>query len=205
MNDNKDHWYDGWLYDVLIAPHQDSLFAGIKELIEPGSRVIDIGCGTGRLPLFLAGRCRSVLGVDLSKRNIDRAQLLLSRKLIPNVSFRHAGGEAALSGGVDRYDYAVLTYVLHEVREEERVKLRLAAARAADTLILGDYLVPAPGGFSGALAEVVEFAAGAEHYENYRDFMRGGGIRGLAVKAGLTVVREIRGRPAAGHLAVLTR
>jgi SAM-dependent methyltransferase len=204
MTENKDHWYDGWIYDLLIAPHQDRLFCGIRELIQPGASVVDIGCGTGRLPFFLSGHCRSVLGLDLSKRNIDRAQLLLSRKPRPNVSLRHAAAGTALSGGKEHYDYAVMTYVLHEVGPRERVGLMLAALRAADTLIIGDYPVPVPGGFDGALIRAVEFAAGAGHYENYKDFVRTGGIRGLAAKAGLKIVREIKGTPTGSHLAVLT-
>ncbi|PIU19566.1 MAG: hypothetical protein COT18_06820 [Elusimicrobia bacterium CG08_land_8_20_14_0_20_59_10] len=205
MKDNKDHWYDGWLYDVLIAPHQDGLFGQILELMEPGSKVIDIGCGTGRFSFSAAGKYRSVLGIDLSRRNIARANLLLSRKLTGNISFRHAGAEAVLSGGKEHYDYAVMTYVLHEVGEPERVKLLLAAVRAADKVILGDYLVPTPGGFRGALAEMVEFAAGPGHYASYGNFVSHGGLRGLAAEAGLNIVREIKNEQAASHLVLLTR
>lgn len=203
LNDNKDHWYDGWFYDALIAPHQDGLFARIKELIEPGSKVLDIGCGTGRFSFSVAGKCRSVLGIDLSRRNIDRANLLLSRKSTPNVSFRHAGAEAVLSGSEEHYDYAVMTYMLHEVGERERVRLLLGAARAADALILGDYLVPGPGGFLGALTEIVEFGAGPAHYGSYRNFVRNGGIGGLAARSGLNMIREIRNKPPASHLVLL--
>jgi 2-polyprenyl-3-methyl-5-hydroxy-6-metoxy-1,4-benzoquinol methylase len=32
-----------------------------------------VGCGTGRLEFALADKCRSVLRIDLSKRNIDKA------------------------------------------------------------------------------------------------------------------------------------
>jgi len=73
MTENKNHWYDGWFYDSFIAPNQDKLFGQIKNLIEPDSRIIDVGCGTGRLEFALADKCRSVLRIDLSKRNIDKA------------------------------------------------------------------------------------------------------------------------------------
>lgn len=34
-NINKNHWYDGWFYDLFIAPNQDRLFGQIIKLIEP--------------------------------------------------------------------------------------------------------------------------------------------------------------------------
>jgi 2-polyprenyl-3-methyl-5-hydroxy-6-metoxy-1,4-benzoquinol methylase len=77
MIENKHHWYDGWFYDRIIAPNQDKLFWQIKNLIQPNSEIIDIGCGTGRLEFTLGDSCKSVLGIDLSIRNIERANLTL--------------------------------------------------------------------------------------------------------------------------------
>ena len=62
---NKDHWYDGWFYDKIIAPNQDRLFAVIKELIDADSKIIDVGCGTGRFSFSVNDKCKSVLGLDL--------------------------------------------------------------------------------------------------------------------------------------------
>ena len=87
MTKNKYHWYDGWFYDVVIAPNQDKLFEQVKNLIEPGSRVIDIGCGTGRLEFAIAGKCQFVLGIDLSEKNIDRANLRLIQNPNDKISF----------------------------------------------------------------------------------------------------------------------
>lgn len=53
MTHNKDHWYDGWFYDKIIAPNQDRIFGEIKNIIQPNSKVIDVGCGTGRLSFLL--------------------------------------------------------------------------------------------------------------------------------------------------------
>ena len=54
MEENKNHWYDGIFYEKFIAPNQDKLFAQIKNIIEPDSKVIDVGCGTGNLSALLA-------------------------------------------------------------------------------------------------------------------------------------------------------
>ncbi|HKJ80929.1 MAG TPA: class I SAM-dependent methyltransferase, partial [Ignavibacteriaceae bacterium] len=75
---NNDHWYDGWFYDKFIAPNQDRLFGEIKNLIDAESKILDVGCGTGRFSFFIKDNCNSILGIDLSKRNISRANLTLS-------------------------------------------------------------------------------------------------------------------------------
>ena len=192
LKDNKDHWYDGWIYDELVAPRLDGLYGRILEIIEPGARVIDIGCGTGRFAFLAADKCGSVVGLDLSKRNIDRANLILTRNLNAKVTFLHKNGRDTLAEAGTHYDYAVLTFILHEVDEIERAGLLRAAAGAANKVIVGDYLVPKPGGVWGALATAVEFVAGREHYRNYLSFVRNGGIRGLADQGGLKIVSEIK-------------
>ena len=49
--ENKKHWYDGWIYDRIVAPNQKGVFERIEALIREESDVIDIGCATGRLTL----------------------------------------------------------------------------------------------------------------------------------------------------------
>ena len=205
LKDNKDHWYDGWIYDALVAPKLDGLFGRTLDLIEPGARVIDIGCGTGRFAFLAADKCGSVVGIDLSRRNIARANLVLSRNLNPKVSFLHKNGAAELAEDGEHYDYAVLTFILHEVAEGERGALLRAAAGAADKVIVGDYLVPGPGGAWGALVTAVEFAAGREHYRNYRSFVRNGGLRGLAGLAGLKIAGEIQSPLPVSQLMLLSK
>ena len=200
---NKDHWYDGLFYDTIIAPNQDTLFKHIKRLLQPGSMVIDVGCGTGRFSFAVADRCGSVVGIDLSKRNIDRAILSYQKEPLDNVSFRHTDVATILLEGKDHFDFAVMTYVIHEVDIEERVQLMQDLAKIADTIIIGDYLVPRRSGFWDLLSELVEFAAGRDHYRNFKSYVADGGIAVLAQKAGCRIVSEISNRPSTSHIAVL--
>ncbi|PJA96597.1 MAG: hypothetical protein CO129_05730, partial [Ignavibacteriales bacterium CG_4_9_14_3_um_filter_34_10] len=89
MEKNKNHWYDGWFYDVFIAPNQDRLFALIKNLIETNSSVVDVGCGTGRFSFSVADKVSQVVGIDLSKKNIDKAKKTLSKNPNQKISFHH--------------------------------------------------------------------------------------------------------------------
>lgn len=204
-NNNKDHWYDGWFYDKFIAPNQDILFGQINNLIEPNSTIIDVGCGTGRFSFSIADKCKSVLGIDLSKRNIDSANLILSKKPNDIISFHHRSTSEIISEGKEHFDYAVITYVIHEVNEDERVNLLKELSRIADKIIIGDYLVPKPSGFWSLLNEVVEFVAGSEHYRNYKSYVANGGINDLANKAGLKIITETRNQPSTSHLVMLMK
>ncbi len=200
---DKPHWYDGWFYDRWIAPNQDDLFAEIKTLLPPDSTLLDVGCGTGRLAFTLADKCSNVLGIELSKRNVDRARLRLSRSPLEGVTFVHTGVREILSEGKEHFDYAVLTYVLHEVAAEDRAKLLNEVARIADRVVIGDYLVPVPGGFSSVLNTVVERAAGRDHYRNFRSYVARGGIAGLVASSDLEVLQEFKDVPGRRHLVVV--
>lgn len=203
MKKNKNHWYDGWFYDVFIAPNQDRLFSLIKNIIEPNSSVLDVGCGTGRFSFTIADKSKSVLGIDLSTRNIERANSNLEKNPNEKISFVHSTVADLISLN-QHYDYAVMTYVIHEVNEEERVEFLKDISTIADKIIIGDYLVPKPKGFWSALNEVIEFAAGNEHYRNYKNYVRNGGLGELANKAGLKIIKEIKNKPLTSHLVVLT-
>jgi ubiquinone/menaquinone biosynthesis C-methylase UbiE len=205
MTKNKNHWYDGWFYDILIAPNQDQLFGQIKNLVDADSKIIDVGCGTGRLAFGLADKCKSVKGIDLSKRNIDRANLTLLQNPDNKISFHHGNISEIINEGQTHFDYAVLTYVIHEVDEEERINLLNEISRVADKIIIGDYLVPKPKGFRTYLSEIIEFIAGAEHYRNYKSFVANGGIKYLADKAGLKIINEIKNDPLTNHIVILTK
>ena len=199
---NKYHWYDGGFYDRFIAPNQRALFSQIIKLIEPDSDIIDVGCGTGFFSFSVADKCQSVLGIDLSKRNIDKANQNLEKKTNPKLSFRNAYLHDIVSQQKKHFDYAVLTYVIHEVNEEDRIQLLNEMAEVADKIIIGDYLIPCPNDIAGKIVKTVEFIAGAEHYRNFRTYEANGGVQYLADKAGLSILKEIKNHT--NHIAVLS-
>lgn len=120
-----------------------------------------------------------------------------------NISFHFRSISELINEGDAHFDLAVLTYVIHEVDEKERIALLKQTAVVADKIIIGDYLVPKQKGFAGFLTEVIEFIAGAEHYRNFKSYMNNGGIHYLAYKAGLKVVYEISNHPLSNHIVVL--
>ena len=80
-------WFDSPLYHQLYKNRDDEeahnfLDLLIKQLgIEPGARILDLGCGRGRYAKYLGSRGFNVLGADLSANSIDYARQFEHEKL----------------------------------------------------------------------------------------------------------------------------
>jgi len=60
-----------------------------------GSRVLDVGCGSGRLTLALAPVCGSVVGLDRDAAALEEARRRAAAAHLANVEFHEADVEAA--------------------------------------------------------------------------------------------------------------
>lgn len=203
MEGNITHWYDGLFYDLFIAPHQDKVFAQVKKILAEGSTVLDVGCGTGRLASQLLDKCDKIQIIDPSERNIDIAKRKLADVQGEKVFIKHIDALEFLMKNDAHFDFAVVSYVLHEIKEEERDVLLWALSAATGKIIIIDYLVPQPRNYCRILNELVEYAAGPLHYRNFKSFVKGNGITGLLEKVPLNVLSEVRNQPCSSHVAVL--
>lgn len=201
----KNHWYDGLFYDIFIAPNQDKAFNNIKPFITANSTVCDVGCGTGRLAFKFKDACRKIDGIDFSKRNIEQAKKNLLKNPSSKINFYHSDAVSFFRNNNKHYDYAVLSFVIHEIKEKHREKLLLTLSEKANHVIVIDYLFPRPFAFWTFLNEAVEFFAGRDHYRNYKTYLTNKGIKGLAEKTGLHIVNEIRNNPTTSNIVVLKK
>ncbi len=62
--------------------------------LEPGARVLDVGCGPGRHAIELASRGYEVVGVDISATFVDLATEEAQRRELDNVRFEVADARA---------------------------------------------------------------------------------------------------------------
>lgn len=187
--DNKRHWYDGWIYDRILAPHQKDSFSRIASLVKEGSDILDIGCGTGRLVFRLAPGCRNITGIDLSAKNIATAKQTLDTNPDDKINFVHSDIETFVSGKSQRYNYSILSYVLHELNSDGRMHILKVAAEISDMIIISDHF-PSVGFPANVIREILEMGAGPEHYSNYRNFVDNGGIQNHVLQSGLSVLHE---------------
>src|SRR5262245_27604213 len=73
-------WFDSAHYHQLYARRDDEEAAGLidrlieRDVLMPGSSVLDLGCGAGRHSKYLACRGFDVTGIDLSAESLKRAR-----------------------------------------------------------------------------------------------------------------------------------
>ena len=166
------------------------------EQIAPGSRVVDLGCGDGRLLATLANRhgCRT-LGIEF-----DEGQVLASiGRGVPVLKLDLDAGLPDLPD--DAFDFAVLSQTLQQVKHPKRVleEMRRVAPRALVTVPnFGHWRVRVQVAVSGRAP--VTSALPYEWYEtpnlhavSMRDF------RALARRLRFRIVKEL---PILGGVAV---
>ena len=201
MNDKK-HWYDGKFYDKFIAPNQDKIFEQIIKIIAKDTLILDVGCGTGRLAFQLSGHCKKIVGVDLSSKNIAVANMNHNSEF-NNVEFLHGSIAEVKQKYSYKFDYAVLTFVIHEVPEKERLDLLTSIKSVCGKIIICDYIAPTPKSIWGKQNVVVEFLAGKDHYMNFKNYIKNGGLYYLVKEANLEKKFEVKNQPQTTHLVVL--
>ncbi len=183
MPTDKSLFYYGRPYHRFIDSISALQREAVVELIAEGASVLDVGCGTGELALALRERkgCR-VVGIDLSLRMIDYAR---SRNPYPEVTFLHrdATNLSDLEGGP--FGYGVLCMVLHELRSDLRAPALGEVRRLAERVVLLDHGAPPPRNVAAAVSRLIEATIGRDHWGNYQDFLRSGGIMSLLDRQGL--------------------
>ncbi len=179
--------YDGAFYGRMLDPFNSDLHGFVAAQVEPGARVLDVGCGTGALALRLAPKAAEVVGVELSPAMIVYARRRLAAAAVPNVTFVLGDIAGALAGRAEAsFDVATMVLVLHEMPAEARPAVLREAARLARRVLCFDYSVPLPRSPLGFLYRGLELAAGLEHFRAFRDFGARGGTEAIAASAGLS-------------------
>ncbi len=191
------------LYRTLIDPWLKSLRQRVVRLVDEGSDVLDIACGTGDLAFMLAAKCHRVTGIDLYEPMVRYAsrEAVKSRGLT-NTGFHVADASDLSEFADDSFDVATMSLALHQFDPAERTKIIHEALRVAPVLIVADYAHPIETGFFRAGIHVAERIAGRGHYRNFRSFGQEGGTDVIAEKQNFRLIHsELSG---SGVFAVMT-
>lgn len=117
------HW--ARLYDLFFArkPSAEHKKAVKVADLQPGERVLDVGCGPGTLAILMAGKVGAageVVGIDASTEMIDVARKK-ARKDGSAARFEPAAIES-LSFADGSFDVATSTYMLHHLPEDVQTR-----------------------------------------------------------------------------------
>ncbi len=116
----------GWRYDLMVWFIDTFLFRGqLRELrqrtanlagIQPGEKVLDVGCGTGTLAIEVqsrVGRAGRVAGVDPGTQQIARARSKAARRTLP-IDFQ-IGVIEHLAFPDQTFDVVLSTLMMHHL------------------------------------------------------------------------------------------
>ena len=71
----------------VTSPETDRPLAIVREntMVDASSRVLDLGCGSGRFALWFARNCAQVTGIDLSEKALKTARSAAESEGLPNL------------------------------------------------------------------------------------------------------------------------
>lgn len=123
-------WWDMYgeymTYQWQLTPHLHQVIRTPLEkeyvdyLLKPGGRLLDLGCGSGWLSFHFAEQGMSVLGLDVSKEQINAGNELKAKRQVGNVDFQCADFMDWDSGRYEGYfDSVFVSAFLHHLPEIE--------------------------------------------------------------------------------------
>ena len=125
---------------ALRARAARSAFARRLDESIPGDAVVlELGCGTGQLSLFLAGADRTILGADLARPSLELAREAADRYGVRDVGFVETDLRApGLSRGA--FDVVICSGVLHHTPDPRASFASVARlVRPGGVLVIGLY------------------------------------------------------------------
>lgn len=192
-------------YDNIFEPLNSGLRKiGMKlDPPEVGMQVLDIGCGTGAHLLLYQNLGCEVYGVDTSP-----AMLAIARNKLGSLAKLIQGDASKLPYQDNTFDLVMSTTVLHELTPQVRsdiIEESMRVVKEEGRILYIDFhpgpIKPIKGWLTKLIITLAEIAAGRDHFNNYRVFIKNGGLIALANSHGLSI--ENKRVVSGGALAVV--
>jgi len=181
-------------YDRFVGPFANALrHIGMKmHPPKPGTKVLEVGCGTGtNLMLYHRVGC-SVYGIDLSPSMLEIAHTKLGEG-----ADLQLGDASSMPYQDNFFDLVIAMFALHEMPREIRplvMREMIRVTKQQGRVLIIDFhpgRIRFPKGWLyKAVILFIERVAGREHFSNYRDFLSQKGLPGLIETQKLIVDRQ---------------
>ena len=189
MNPKKDNYKRvANFYDLIYEPLLKSVRNKVVEIsdVKTHNSVLEVACGTCEQALLFARKCAIVTGVDFSKNMIKVARKK-NKGYEKTLSFIY-GDATKLQFADNRFDISTITLALHEMDPSIRMKVikkMIHVTKKNGKIIIVDYTVPKSKNFWTTLCKYaiwfIERITGGDHYRNYKNFMKNGGLQKLII------------------------
>jgi 2-polyprenyl-3-methyl-5-hydroxy-6-metoxy-1,4-benzoquinol methylase len=176
---------NGIIYRNIIDPILSGYYRHITEELSKEDTVLDVACGTGSLSLAMSALSSRVKGIDLSEEMIDIANNQVLSKKVDNLEFEIMDASDLSSIGDNQFNVAVTSMAIHQFDSALALEILKEMKRIAPKVIIMDYNYPIQTGISKLVIFTIERIAGGDHYRNFRNFNRLGGLDHFINKAGL--------------------
>src|SRR5438309_2430572 len=126
---NVQEAYDRWSdqYDTNENATRDLEGKALRETLQglDFHSCVELGCGTGKKTEWLATRCRTLLGVDLSTEMLAKARVKVRS---PGVRFVQADITTDWDFAQDKFDLITFSLVLEHIENLEPVFRKVSSA-----------------------------------------------------------------------------
>ncbi len=165
-----------WLSWLLENPFMNSV-AGAESILDqldlkPGMKLLDVGCGPGRLTIPAARRVGvngQVTALDVQPEMLERVQKKLKAASLTNVNLIHAGiGEGKTE--FDTFDRAVLVTVLGEIPDRQAALAEIYRALKPGGILSVTEVLPDPHYQTPGTVRRLAYAAGFEEQARFGSF-----------------------------------
>lgn len=102
----------------MMESHYTKKF--ISQYISLDTSVVEIGCGTGHYGMFLADKCKSYLGIDITPENIDVFNNKITESGLTNVKAQIGDATKLIAVADKIYDVVLVLGPMYHLPPEER-------------------------------------------------------------------------------------
>ncbi|BFM49004.1 class I SAM-dependent methyltransferase [Marinomonas sp. THO17] len=174
-------WIKSHIADRVLSPLRRELI----ELIDEGSSLLEVGCGTGDLLFQLADKIGSGYGVDTDSGMIEYAELKRKQNAVKHLSFECID---ALEIAPRQFDFAVSVLCLHELPKQKACDLLKCMMERSKVVLVADY-TEAKSLLGKVSMELDELISG--HYRHYKNYRQSGEISSYVEEVGGIVQQEM--------------